>query len=134
MNEPITLKTLDTASLQSIFDQCARHLLTQNKKSLRPRGSHSQVGMVCAYRGEDSLKCAVGCFISDEEYDPDFEGRVFGRGPFMSYFLSSEKWTLMLSLQIIHDHNAPHKWHSLLWDFAHKNNLITSVLTNEFPV
>ena len=53
---------------QAAFEHVAMHLLRQGKKSLR--WGH------CAYRGDDGLKCAVGCLISDEDYDPamDNEG------------------------------------------------------------
>jgi len=50
------------ATLQETFDKVARHLLTQQAKAEQPDGN-------CAYRGEHGRKCAVGCLISDEEYE-----------------------------------------------------------------
>lgn len=51
---------------QETFDRVAEHLLKQDAKSLR----HG----ACAYRGDAGLKCAVGCLISDEDYEYGIEG------------------------------------------------------------
>jgi len=45
----ITLKTLPQATAQEVFDQVARHLLTQGKKSI------SENNQYCMYR---FLKCS----------------------------------------------------------------------------
>ena len=66
----ITLKTLTRATSQEIFDQVANHLLTQNKKCV-------SIGM-CSYRSStENLKCAAGCLIADDEYDPIIEGHTW---------------------------------------------------------
>lgn len=66
----ITLKTLHAASLQEIFDQVAKHLLTQNA----PAAYFNQDGdRNCLYRTFDGGKCAVGCLIADDEYSPVIE-------------------------------------------------------------
>ena len=69
----ITLKTLPQAIAQEVFDQVKNHLLTQNKKSLLPNEIR-YLGNGCAYRGENGLKCAVGCLIGDDEYTSGIEG------------------------------------------------------------
>ena len=48
--------------LQELFDKIATHLLTQGARSENSLGK-------CLYRGEFGRKCAVGCLISDEEYE-----------------------------------------------------------------
>lgn len=60
--EPITLATLPQATEQEVFDQVARHLLTQ--------GAFARIGSAgrCVFRTSSGLKCAAGCLISDEEY------------------------------------------------------------------
>lgn len=63
----ITLATLADATEQQVFDQAARHLLTQKVRSIK----HP---LYCAYRGAGGLMCAAGCFIGDDEYDERFEG------------------------------------------------------------
>lgn len=51
---------------QLIFDIVAKHLLTQNSRSL-DRG-------LCCYRNPNGRRCAIGVLISDEVYSPMFEG------------------------------------------------------------
>jgi len=51
---------------QQIFDTVAAHLFRQGRRAMDGSG--------CRYRSGDGLKCAVGCFIPDEAYDPDIEG------------------------------------------------------------
>ena len=51
---------------QEIFEKVKAHLLSQNAKSLTEDG-------MCAYRGVGGLKCAVGCLISDDVYQPEME-------------------------------------------------------------
>ena len=51
---------------QEVFDRVARHLLTQRRKSMIERSA----GPVCAFRGVDGTKCAIGCLIPDQ-YDLD---------------------------------------------------------------
>lgn len=50
---------------QEIFDQVCRHLANQKCRSMK--------GVHCQYRGIQNTKCAVGIFISDEEYDPKWD-------------------------------------------------------------
>ena len=69
----ITMKNLHLATEQQVFDQAARHMLTQNAKALAWSGG-------CQYRLElddgTVLKCAVGCFIADDEYSSEIEGSI----------------------------------------------------------
>jgi hypothetical protein len=57
---------------QKIFKKVAIHLLTQGKKSQRKLRFHRNT--VCAYRGYNNLKCAIGCLIPDKLYSSDLEG------------------------------------------------------------
>ena len=97
----ITLATLHEATAQEVFDQAARHLLTQGQQSLSAYG-------ICVYRNNGGLKCVVGCFISDDEYNPAFEGRLWEvlaeeeEVPFAHSFL-------LANLQDIHD-SDPASW------------------------
>lgn len=58
----------DTAYLQSLFDRVVEHLYKQGRQAM------SAAAGGCAYRGDNGLKCAVGCLIADEHYDPRMEG------------------------------------------------------------
>lgn len=50
---------------QEIFDTVVCHLNTMPHRSLLKDN--------CAYRSSDGLKCAVGCLIPDDVYDPAME-------------------------------------------------------------
>lgn len=52
---------------QEIFDTVVAHLRTQKVQALRADGGG------CAYRGEGGTKCAIGCLVTDEEYDPTWD-------------------------------------------------------------
>ena len=109
----ITLATLPQATEQEVFDQAAKHLLTQNTKST--------VGDVnCRYRGENGLMCAAGCFISDDEYDPEMEGEIW-----QELILAPNKHKELINdLQIIHDDCLVEDWESELVDLAKGYDLI----------
>lgn len=57
-------------SNQEVFDRVASHLIKQNKKS-----RESSIGP-CVYRTPQGLSCAVGCLISEEDYDNRVEATV----------------------------------------------------------
>lgn len=69
----ITLATISSATAQEIFDQVAAHLIRQGQPALG-RLTNSAMSASCMYRGVDGLKCAAGCLIADEEYNPQMEG------------------------------------------------------------
>jgi hypothetical protein len=56
---------------QEIFDTVATHLLKQGRRS-----TYQGSDLMCAYRGVDGTKCAVGVLISDELYDGTMEGHT----------------------------------------------------------
>lgn len=113
----ITLKTLPQATAQEVFDQVARHLLTQGKKSTAENRKES-----CMYRGFDGTKCAAGCLISDDEYKKMFENCKW------SYLVShnhipGDHLILINRLQTIHDMKLVEDWKSNLNKLAHEFNL-----------
>jgi hypothetical protein len=93
----ITLATLDKATAQEVLDQAVTHLLTQNAKSV--------VGGHCAYRGDNRLKCAAGCFIADDEYEPEMERKSWYGMVTSGYVPTAAHKTLMQDLQCAHDNN-----------------------------
>lgn len=134
-HEPITLSTFHLYPMQQVFDKVAKHLLTQNARSVRktPDEDYCDAGEdQCAYRGDDGKMCAVGCLISDEEYTPYFEGM------FVFYVVMNlHQWShdsdipydvrariaLLTRLQFIHDSIAPALWSSCLAACANKFGL-----------
>lgn len=98
----ITLKTLAQDTDQEVFDQVATHLLTQMKRSVSDDA-------VCLYRSPDGLKCAAGCLIGDDEYDPDMEGNCWV--DLVSRFdFTQSHGNLIQRLQNVHDTYQPQDW------------------------
>lgn len=60
---------------QEMFDKVVNHLLTQNKRCSVEDVYYTN-GLKCLYRGSSGLKCAIGCLIPDDKYDPMMEGMV----------------------------------------------------------
>ncbi len=113
----ITLKTLPNATAQQVFDQVVDHLRSQNEKSRR--------SSCCAYKNNDDLKCAAGCLISDDEYNPEFEG--WGWQNLVSKHKVSDKHcSLIMSLQNVHDDREINEWEESLEKVANRHNLIYS--------
>lgn len=107
----ITLKNLHEATAQQVFEQVVNHLLTQNRKALAEGSKEA-----CRYRAEDGAKCAAGCLIGEDEYNPGmgvFEGYSWrtlgniGTVPKVHVDLISE-------LQIVHDSYTVETWYDQL--------------------
>lgn len=111
----ITLKTLDQASAQEVFDQVAEHLLTQNRKSFDMKYPD-----MCAYRGQDDLKCAAGCLIADDEYNKEMEGCSWDD---FSMHSPKKHFDLICKLQNIHDFHEPYEWKEKLKELARMKRL-----------
>lgn len=62
-------------SRQEIFDHVINGLASQcfEQSVIPPKPNTMNQHEVCAYRGEEDRKCAVGFLIKDEYYDPKFE-------------------------------------------------------------
>lgn len=117
----ITLTTLKDATPQQVFDQVAHHLLTQRDKAWDPdRG--------CAYRDGAGLRCAAGCLIGDDEYDPAFEDNRWltlvdeGRVPL-------HHTVLIARLQDVHDKGPIEAWVDELTAVADDFGLSDAVIT-----
>lgn len=124
----ITMKNLHLATEQEVFDQAAKHLLTQNAKALAWSGG-------CQYRLKlddgTILKCAVGCFIADNEYGSKIEGELYGSIDFNIFFRFEDEaphLTLLRSLQNLHDKYPVKEWKEELEQIALNFNLNTDIL------
>ena len=118
----ITLKTLEKDSAQEVFDHISEHLLTQNKKCTDNK--------ICVYSNFKGLKCAAGCLISDDEYNPKFEGNSWG-ALVQNNAVPSTHVSLIRQLQYMHDEYDPEEWIDFLCDIASQNNLSPQIL-NKF--
>lgn len=112
MDANFTPKTVDifninAFTLQEIILFIAYHLVRQNKAARDVEG-------FCRFKVGD-MKCAVGFCIPDEKYEPKFENASQ-----VTYFVnavgidvSSERLTVLLNFQAIHDQNRDTK----LWKY-----------------
>lgn len=112
----ITLATLPQATEQQVFDQVAKHLLTQNEKSMHPKSK------LCLYRTSGGLKCAAGALISDEEYSPLMEMGSW-RTLIRRHGVSKHCAALISDLQYLHDGYTVSEWRDGLRRLARQYNL-----------
>lgn len=117
---------------QRVFNDVARHLITQGKRA-------SDVNGTCFYRGPEGTRCAIGGIMPDDIYDPSMEGKaVFAPElkPF-HWFIGaqgkdrfSSDLNFLASLQQIHD--SDRSWvmgvARELQDSADRHNLNTDVI------
>jgi hypothetical protein len=113
-------------TLQEIYSTVRTHLLTQNDKALGPLGA-------CVYRTADGRRCAVGCLIPDDIYEPELEGNAYFSGRVIvalkkaGVFVNAEQniWGLLGDLQQVHDSLSPVEWKDALDNVAGRHNLST---------
>lgn len=129
--------TIQTLTDQEIFDTVARHLLTQNQKSLRV-DEDGKIYNICLYRGSNGLKCAAGCLIPDNLYNPEMDST---ESDDTSWSFIVRKWPalaaignekLIAELQDIHDLFPEDDWKDALCNLA-ENKGLSSTVMNEFP-
>lgn len=119
---------------QELFDRVKTHLLKQMKKSDGERFDTAEIG--CLYRTEDGLKCAIGCLIPDDKYDPIIEGFVLDQNVFdtdndvlepselrlkeilMGVGIEEGNLELLADLQDTHDMYEPREWEQTLVNVA----------------
>ena len=101
---------------QHLFDTMVNHL--------RKQQAQSHLGMAgCAYRGNDGLKCAVGCLISDDEYLPEMEGSSLSQLELAEQINDSETTELLEAFQMAHDQVRIDYWELEFKRLAEKFNL-----------
>ena len=112
---------------QEIFDIVAKHLLTQNARSQDIKN------IVCAYRGSNDMKCAVGVLIKDEHYSYLLEGYNV-RDIDVKEALEKSGITVdsrihfLAALQEVHDLFPVGFWRERLGEVAERYNLNLDVL------
>jgi hypothetical protein len=111
-----------TTTAQDIFDKVVAHLREQKVTAYdEERGA-------CQYRMANGLKCAVGCLLLDEEYDPRMDeglnvGQLFCGWPAIANRLGRSNLPLLNDLQRIHDNWAPSSWEERLEALAKSDGL-----------
>lgn len=99
----ITLANLAESTPMEVFQFIENHLLTQNAKSRRFKKR------ICYYRGDNDLKCAAGCLISDDEYTPQFEENNWST-LIRKRQVPAAHSKLIRELQLIHDDVPVDSW------------------------
>lgn len=113
----ICLANLHEATKQEVFDQVAKHLLTQKKRSTSIDDDDQ-----CLYRGDGGLMCAAGCLIADSEYSSSWEGTPWTMLVRIGC-VPLAHGRLIRRLQDIHDLNPIDNWYTSLKMLAFDNNL-----------
>ncbi len=109
-----------------MFNKIVKHLLKQNKKcELTNKNDYK----MCVYRGENGMKCAIGCILPDKLYRPrhDKESydiyRLMNNLEIRKYFGGKDNIEFLVELQGIHDSYNPKNWKFKLKIFAKKYDL-----------
>lgn len=95
--------------LQTIFTQVIQHLVRQDRPSFLEDEDD-----VCAYRGGDGAKCAVGYLISDKHYDKVIEHNNLNSEEVVHSLtdtigeLDETKIEVLSALQMVHDFPYSH--------------------------
>lgn len=110
---------------QEIFNRVYTHLLKQNQAS---KGSDDR----CKYKSDNGLKCAIGCLIPDDIYDPKMEGMsiefIYDSYPKMKKLNLGREISFLSGLQKIHDDFPVHLWDKQLREFAVRWNVTVPAL------
>lgn len=93
-------KIAEDSTPQQVFDYVINHLKKQVVQAIRPDTKG------CRYRAPCGNTCAVGCLLSDDEYDVEMEGQRV-RNLIQGAELRSAFWNrhqlLLEDLQRLHD-------------------------------
>jgi len=107
---------------EGVFEFVKQHLINQGQKSLQhieTEDDHLTKHNSCRYRGIQNLKCAIGCLIEDDFYDPDMEQRDIG-SDFVKIIVRQSlpnwkpNWDMLQDLQELHDECDPEEWENKL--------------------
>jgi hypothetical protein len=103
-----TLKVKSLTDRSDIFNYVVDHLRKQGTRSLSPE-------QTCVYRGANGTMCAVGCLMTDDEYDPFWENKAIDQLIEENCLTPSFKnriepiWPMISDLQYFHDHCLEYK-------------------------
>lgn len=102
----ITINNLAESTTEEVFEYIRHHLLTQMKRCVDDKGD-------CLYRNKQGLKCAAGCLIADDEYDPNMEYKKW-YSLVIEKFVPKEHRELIRKMQYIHDDTPVSDWELVL--------------------
>lgn len=95
-----------------VFEIVEKHMLTQNKKSFINDDEDT-----CGYRSGSGLKCAIGCLIKDEFYDPKIETKSVDHYEVfeilqksLGFDIDPDLLKMLYHLQLIYDGSPVESW------------------------
>ena len=118
---------------QETFDTVVAHLRKQGAKAtLPPSDDHDDCEeLECAYRSIDGKRCAVGCLIPDERYQPKYEGMSADHSDVTEILLElGHDVRLCSDLQSVHDSYDVDEWEE---NFRLKANMHALTYTPPVP-
>lgn len=121
----------DRARDQGAFETVYRHLMGQGARSCveHPRGIS-----IPAYYGRHGRRCAVGCLIPIEEYDPIFETMNLEEVARRCPSLHRVDLNLLYALRVCHDELTPRRWKKRLATIAGVCGVIVSETLERVPL
>lgn len=134
------IRKIEKVTAQNMFDDAARHMLTQRKKSMSQRGRS-----ICAYRGANGLSCPIGARIPDDEYDAAFENKsvsyittrpgcksdLLARRLRAAARVPENLGGLARAIQLVHDADTVAEWPGALRELATRKGLKPACLDTE---
>ena len=95
-------------NMQETYFKVRNHLLTQ--------GRRAKIYDQCRYRAPNGDKCAIGCLIPDDKYDPNMEGHLISCSPLIQDAIgaSEDHIDFLTDLQRVHDFSNPSEWNERL--------------------
>ena len=95
-------------NMQEVYFKVRNHLLTQ--------GRRAKIYDQCRYRAPNGDKCAIGCLIPDDKYDPSMEGHLISCSPLIQDAIgaSEDHIDFLTDLQRVHDFSNPSEWNERL--------------------
>lgn len=94
-----------TERRQAIFNYVWNFLKEQREPS-RVSEYAALDGNVCMYKSPEGKKCAIGCMITEDQYDPSMEGKDI-RSSKISHLFHQDDLLFLQSLQWVHDSWEP---------------------------
>lgn len=117
---------------QEIFDKVVLHLLEQGERCSTMDEDGKET---CLYRGPEGMRCAVGCLIPDDLYDPGIEKKRVSSLPesIREVIEPTDMGTgtaivFLERLQDIHDNETAKDWPNELRALADRYALDANVL------
>lgn len=110
---------------QFAFNKMVTHLRAQGERALQVgQGNEYEA---CAYLAPNGNKCAVGCLISANSYNPYLEGKAYNEDEVVAALAESGyddlSEDLLSAMQFLHDDIAVDHWEQGFKDVAIEHHL-----------